>query len=151
MNQKDCDFGDECERLFLTKFGKKYNKTDRFNEVDFIHKKKDIRCELKGRRYTFGHCPDWQISKSKMDKGKQLYDKGIDFFIYNMFYDGLYFWKYHPDKIKNDINIRWGGRVDRNKDEQKPDYHYIKSECMKKSKYQVNAPRQKELFDECIF
>ncbi len=147
MNQKtkDLNLGDFCEREFLRLYGKRYKKIkNQFSVLDFKHKKKQIICELKARRYKFnGGSGDgaWQIGKNKIEKGKELYEKGISFYIYMVFLDGLFFYRYDPDTFDDDLYIDIGGRVDRGKDEQK-DYYYIKRDKFKKAKKQFCVPEK---------
>ena len=145
MNQKtkDLNLGDFCEREFLRLYGKRYKKiANQFSVLDFKHRKKDILCELKARRYYFdGGTGDgaWQIGKNKIEKGIQLYNQGITFYIYMVFLDGLFFYRYDPDTFNDDLYIGKGGRVDRGKNEVK-DYYYIKKEKFKKAKRQFCVP-----------
>lgn len=151
MNNRDENFGKICEKLFHSKFTS-YLKTKNKNDIfDFINKKKKKIIELKSRRFRFiSHLKDWQIGINKIEKAKLYYDNGYQVFFYMMFYDGLYYWKYHPDKLQTDLYIGIGGRVDRDKNEEK-DYYYIKSDCMKKSKKDIKAPEPPNPFaGECL-
>ena len=147
MTNVDEEWGEKCEELFLLTINM-YNKTKNKNCVyDFKHKKNEKNiAELKSRRYNFSWCPDWQISQHKFQQFKMLYNQGYKIIVYNLFYDGLYYWRYTPDKAIKECNYRFGGRDDRGKNERKP-YHYIKGEFMKKSRYNIKAP---DLFDECL-
>ena len=95
---KDLNLGGFCEQEFLKLYGNRYNKLkNQFSVIDFKHKKKKIIVELKARRYAFdGGIGDgaWQIGKNKIQKGKQLLNKGYTFYIYMVFLDGLYYYKY---------------------------------------------------------
>jgi len=142
---KDLNLGGFCEQEFLKLYGKRYNKLkNQFSIIDFKHKKKKIIVELKARRYAFdGGIGDgaWQIGKNKIQKGKQLLNKGYTFYIYMVFLDGLYYYKYDPETFEDDLYIAVGGRVDRDKNEEK-DYYYIKKEKFKKAKHQFCVPKK---------
>tara|TARA_R110000824_G_scaffold11016_1_gene48032 strand:+ start:13 stop:486 length:474 start_codon:yes stop_codon:yes gene_type:complete len=150
-NEKDEVFGDICEKLFIEAYGKDWIKLpEKHLEVDFKHKKQKVFGELKARKYEYNRCPDWMIGKNKIEVADKLYKTKVGFVIYNMFYDGLYKWVYSPEKVITDCNIREGGRLDRGKNELKPDYYYIKKECMIKCKKNVCAPRVIDPFIELL-
>ena len=140
---KDLTLGDFCEQQFLKLYGSRYKKLkNKFSIIDFKHKKKKKIIELKARRYAFnGGTGDgaWQIGKNKIEKGKQLLNKGYTFYIYMVFLDGLYYYKYDPETFEDDLYIAIGGRVDRDVNEEK-DYYYIKKEKFKKAKRQFSVP-----------
>jgi hypothetical protein len=142
LNQ-DEKFGLECEKLFMIKFPHLKKIKDEFNTFDFKYvnkKNKKYIYELKGRKYNFNsHLKDWQIGVNKIKRAKQYYEMGVNVYIYNMFYDGLYYWKYDPKRVDTDLYLKMGGRDDRNKNEKKL-YYYIKSSCMKLSKKNVCSP-----------
>tara|TARA_R110001606_G_scaffold203087_1_gene351218 strand:+ start:429 stop:902 length:474 start_codon:yes stop_codon:yes gene_type:complete len=150
-NENDEVYGDICEKLFIEAYGKDWIKLPgKHLEADFKHKKQRVFGELKSRKYEHNRCPDWMVGKNKIDLADKLYKKKVGFVIYNMFYDGLWKWVYSPEKVKTDCNIREGGRLDRGKNELKPDYYYIKKECMIKCKKNVCAPRIKDPFAELM-
>ena len=150
-NENDEVYGDICEKLFIEAYGKDWIKLPgKHLEADFKHKKQRVFGELKSRKYEHNRCPDWMVGKNKIDLADKLYKKKVGFVIYNMFYDGLFKWVYSPEKVKTDCNIREGGRLDRGKNELKPDYYYIKKECMIKCKKNVCAPRIKDPFAELM-
>ena len=143
----DYNFGIECENLFLNNsYGLKKikNKNDTF---DFINKKNKILIELKSRKYNFNSTlKDWQIGINKINEAKKYYNMGYTIYFYNLFYDGLYYWKYKQNKVKTDLYIKLGGRNDRQKNEIK-NYYYIKSSKMKKSKIDIKTPHP---LDKCL-
>ncbi len=147
---KDESFGLKCEKLFHSKFPT-YKKTKNKNATfDFFNKQKKKVIELKTRRYRFNsHLEDWQIGMNKIYDAKKLFDMGYQVFFYMLFYDGLYYWKYHPDKVETDLYIKLGGRVDRGKNEEK-NYYYVKSSCMNKSKKDIQAPEPPDPFEKCL-
>jgi len=143
QKKKNLSLGAFCEREFLKLYGNKYRKThNQYNVMDFKHKRKKSVIELKARRLPFyGGIGDgaWQIPKNKIEKGQQLFNQGYSFFIYMVFLDGLYYYKYDPETFDDDLYIAVGGRVDRDKNEQK-DYYYIKLDGFKKAKHQFCVP-----------
>ena len=139
IKTKDLKFGEVCENIFLSVF-KNYKKksNNQMDEIDFKHKTKNKLAELKGRKYNFTDCKDWKVSMNKLIY-HQKHNKNGDFFVYMLFYDGLYFWKYNEKEVhKKDCG--WDYRVDRGKTE-KNFYFNIKRELFKKSKYDIYAPK----------
>ena len=139
IKTKDLKFGEVCENIFLSVF-KNYKKksSNIMDAIDFKHKTKNKLAELKGRKYNFTDCKDWKVSMNKLIY-HQKHNKNGDFFVYMLFYDGLYFWKYNEKEVhKKDCG--WDYRVDRGKTE-KNFYFNIKRELFKKSKYDIYAPK----------
>jgi len=150
IKTSDLNLGEICEDLFLQSY-KKYKKSKNKNAIiDFKHKHKKKLIELKARKYKFNsHLKDWQIGINKINKACEYYNNGYSIYFYMMFYDGLYFWKYNPNKVKTDLYLQLGGRVDRGRDEQKQ-YYYIKSDCMKPARHQIKVPEPIDIFEECL-
>lgn len=136
---QDLIFGDKCEKLFLSKF-KNINKKSNnvMDEIDFKHKTKNILYELKGRKYNFEDCDDWKVSMNKLVY-HQKYNKGGKFYVYMMFHNGLYYWKYNEKQVHKK-DCEFCVRVDRGKVE-KNYYFNIKRELFKKSKYHICSPK----------
>lgn len=83
--------------------------------------------ELKSRRCDHNKYKDTMIGKNKLDYAK--YSKKSVYFVFG-FNDGLYYWRYNEDDLKNgNVEIRKGGRTDRGRDEIK-DYGFIKTEIL---------------------
>tara|TARA_R110000787_G_scaffold275311_2_gene383831 strand:- start:157 stop:627 length:471 start_codon:yes stop_codon:yes gene_type:complete len=139
IKANDLKFGEVCEGIFLSVF-KNYKKksSNIMDAIDFKHKTKNKLAELKGRKYNFTDCKDWKVSMNKLTY-HQKYNKGGDFFVYMLFYDGLYFWKYNAKEVRKK-DCGWDERVDRGKTE-KNFYFNIKRELFKKSKYDIVAPK----------
>tara|TARA_R110000787_G_scaffold245591_1_gene351415 strand:+ start:574 stop:1029 length:456 start_codon:yes stop_codon:yes gene_type:complete len=151
MNKRKKDdiiYGLKCEDIFLSKF-KNYNKNSRFDVIDFTHKNKNRIIELKSRKYNFNDCPDWKIGLNKINEGHNYCKSGGEFYVYMMFFDGLYYWKYKRNKVLQK-NIKLGERVDRGLLE-KQLYLHINLLDFKKSKYNISCPKIPELFPDCIF
>jgi len=147
---KDESFGLICENIFHNAFPSLKKTQDRNAIFDFYNKKKRKIIELKTRRYCFNsHLKDWQIGINKIKEAKKLFDRGYRVIFYMLFYDGLYYWSYHPDKVETDLYVKLGGRVDRGKNEEK-NYYYIKSDCMTESKKKIKAPEPPDPFEECL-
>ena len=135
MNNKkksDLKFGDECEKIFLSKFKNiKKRSNNKMDEIDFINKKNNKKLyELKGRQYNF---------------------TDGSFIVYMLFYDGLYYWKYNDKDVLKKY-CSWETRNDRGKLERHY-YFNIKRELFKKSKHNIYAPKNMELIqniDECL-
>ena len=148
---QDLKFGEECEELFLSKFKNvKKKSNDKMDEIDFKHKTKKILYELKARKYNFTDCLDWKVGMNKLVY-HQNNNKNGKFYVYMLFYDGLYYWKYNEKQVhKNDCG--WDERVDRGKKE-KNYYFNIKRKLFKKSKYDIFAPKDMsnvKNIDKCL-
>ena len=136
---KDLQRGEYCEKLFLSEF-KNYVKRSAYlsDAIDFKHKRKKKNAELKSRDYNFNDCKDWKVGLNKINDARRFFLDGGTTLIYMMFYDGLYFWKFHPDKI-NQKQISRDSRVDRGKIET-GDYYNIKLGEFTKSNRQLCNP-----------
>lgn len=146
--KEDEDFGKLCEELFLSKF--KYiikNSNDKNDEIDFKHISKKIIYELKGRKYNFTDCNDWKVGFNKLICAYENY-KRYKFYIYMLFYDGLYYWKFNPKQIEKNM-CGYCDRVDRGRKESNY-YFNIKRELFTKSKIHIEAPKPKDPFEECL-
>lgn len=140
-------FGIECENLFINNISNFKKIKDKHSRFDFINKKNKILIELKSRTYNFNSSvKDWQVGINKINEAKKYYNMGYTIYFYNLFYDGLYYWRYRPNKVKKDLYIKLGGRNDRQKNEIK-NYYYIKSSKMKKSKIDIKIPHP---LDKCL-
>lgn len=85
--------------------------------------------ELKSRRCKHDKYLDTMIGINKLNYSSKS-SKPV-YFCFN-FEDGLYYWKYNDEDIKNGgVTIRKGGRNDRGMDETK-DYAYVKTTLLKK-------------------
>ena len=147
----DLKFGEVCEGIFLSVF-KNYKKksSNEMDEIDFKHKKKNKLAELKGRKYYFNDAKDWKVGVNKL-RYHQKHNKGGEFYVYMLFYDGLYYWKYN-DKEVHKKDCGWDERVDRGRIE-KHFYFNIKRELFKKSKYNIVAPKDMnnlKNIEECL-
>ena len=155
MNKKkksDLKFGDECEKIFLSKFKNiKKRSNNKMDEIDFINKKNNKKLyELKGRQYNFTDQKDWMVGMNKLIHHQKNNIDG-SFIVYMLFYDGLYYWKYNDKDVLKKY-CSWETRNDRGKLE-KHYYFNIKRELFKKSKHNIYAPKNMELIqniDECL-
>ena len=140
LRKRNDDYkGELCENLFLNKFTQyKKKSNNKFDTTDFKHKTKNKMIELKSRNYNFNHCNDWKVGLNKINEASKYFKSGGSFYIYMMFYDGLYFWKFHPDKI-NQKQITKDKRVDRGKTEIGIHYN-IKTTEFTKSKINICNP-----------
>ena len=113
-------------------------------------KKKNKLAELKGRKYYFNDAKDWKVGVNKL-RYHQKHNKDGEFYVYMLFYDGLYYWKYN-DKEVHKKDCGWDERVDRGRIE-KHFYFNIKRELFKKSKYNIVAPKDMnnlKNIEECL-
>jgi hypothetical protein len=127
------------EQIFLnecTNYKKCSNYTH--DPIDFKHKTKLLYRELKTVNYNFTDFHEWMISVKKLIVADKLYKKGIYVTFYMLCYDGLFFWRYRPQKY-NKKNVRPFSRVDRGKTETE-DYLYIDSSEWTKSRHQICNP-----------
>jgi len=148
VNKGDEEFGDKCEKLFLSKFKNVIkNSEDKNDEIDFKHKTKKIIYELKGRNYNFNHCEDWKVGYNKLIYADKNYI-GYKFYIYMLFYDGLWYWKFNKNEIEDKM-CGYCDRVDRGKKETKY-YFNIKRELFTKSKIDIKAPKPPDPFEKCL-
>mgnify|MGYP000182552069 CR=1 FL=1 len=142
MNKRkvnDLSFGTKCEKLFLSKFKYIIKKSDNeMDEIDFKHNTKNILYELKSRKYDFEDCNDWKVSMNKLIY-HQNNNKNGKFYVYMMFHNGLYYWKYDEKQVHKK-DCEWAVRVDRGKVERNF-YFNIKRELFKKSKYNLCSPK----------
>ena len=115
------------------------NKKDDSSVIDFSHCNKKLQIELKSRNYNFSDLPDWQIGKNKIET--MIDDKVNTSFIFFLFYDGLYMWKYNLPNLINHCECKEGGTIKRGINEITPDNIYIKREYLKFiTKNVVNVP-----------
>ena len=147
-NKEDEEFGDKCEKLFLSKFKNVIkNSEDKNDEIDFKHKTKKRIYELKGRKYNFNDCNDWKVGYNKLVCADKYY-QGYKFYIYMLFYDGLYYWRFNKNEIEKEM-CGYCDRVDRGKKE--TNYYFnIKKELFTKSKIHIVAPKPPDPFEECL-
>lgn len=94
--------------------------------IDFIHNQKKIKIELKSRNYTVDSFDDWQIGLNKIQE--MIDDKDYTYFVFFLFYDGLYYWKYNLPNLINHCSCKEGGTIKRGTDETTTNSVYIKKE-----------------------
>ena len=132
INFKDRQFGRENEdkllNTFQEKFACKLNKAiDRYSIFDYSSD--DCFVELKTRKNTKDKYKDTMVGNNKIINAEKI-NKPV-YFCFS-FTDGLYYWKYNKDDLKNgNVEIRQGGRCDRGRDEYK-DYAFIKTNLLEK-------------------
>ena len=114
------------------------NSNNIFDTTDFKHKTKKKLIELKSRNYNFNDCKNWKIGLNKINEASKYYKIGGLYYVYMMFLDGLYFWRFHPNKIKQ-AQISRDSRVDRGKKETN-DYYNINLDEFTKSKFNLYNP-----------
>ena len=131
MNQKlkeDLKFGfdseDSSKKYLDYVFGPLTNtrhEGDKFAKYDFYND--NFKVELKTRKCKFGQYPDLYFEKGKLWEGVEWLKKnpeGRVFFLWRCIYDGwgrngFVYWEYNKDEL----DFKWGGRDDRDKDEYK--------------------------------
>ena len=94
--------------------------------IDFIHNEKKIKIELKSRNFNFDSFDDWQIGLNKIEE--MIDDKDYTYFVFFLFYDGLYYWKYNLPNLINHCSCKEGGTTKRGTDETTTNSVYIKKE-----------------------
>jgi hypothetical protein len=129
--KKDRTFGggkeDENLTLIRTAIDANLQKNSNlFYVIDFTSK--DCYIELKSRRCEKNKYPDTMIGVNKIVFAEK--SEKPTYFCFS-FTDGLYYWKYDKEEVKDAVSYRDGGRLDRGKDEIK-EYAYIKCEYLKK-------------------
>jgi hypothetical protein len=128
--KEDLEFGLEKENetldLIRTIFDKSLKKVkDKYFCFDFSCE--NCYVELKSRRSMHDKYTSTMIGKNKLDYASHT--KRPVYFVF-AFDDGAYYWKYNEEDMKNgNVEIRKGGRTDRDKNEIK-DYGYIKTEIL---------------------
>jgi hypothetical protein len=144
IQKKDLEFGDEKENNLLPKLNNYFNfklkKTKPFYEFDYIDKNKKVLIELKARRNTKNKYPDTMIGYNKILKGLDKIKHGYKIYFVFAFTNCVSYYELTKDNVKN-LDIRDGGRVDRDKDEIKK-YAFIKIEqlinCFSKKNNAIN-------------
>ena len=94
--------------------------------IDFIHNEKKIKIELKSRNFNVDSFDDWQIGLNKIEE--MIDDKDYTYFVFFLFYDGLYYWKYNLPNLINHCSCKEGGTTKRGTDETTTNSVYIKKE-----------------------
>ena len=94
--------------------------------IDFIHNEKKIKIELKSRNFNVDSFDDWQIGLNKIEE--MIDDKDYTYFVFFLFYDGLYYWKYNLPNLINQCSCKEGGTTKRGTDETTTNSVYIKKE-----------------------
>ena len=94
--------------------------------IDFIHNEKKIKIELKSRNFNVDSFDDWQIGLNKIQE--MIDDKDYTYFVFFLFYDGLYYWKYNLPNLINHCSCKEGGTTKRGTDETTTNSVYIKKE-----------------------
>jgi hypothetical protein len=127
--EADKQYGLESEELCLPILKEKFDKylmknTNQYAIFDYIGGKCFV--ELKTRRFESTKYPDMMIGVNKINSCLKV--KNRDIYFCFKFTDGLYYWEFHPDKVK-ELDLRLGGRIDRGVDERRP-YYFIKTADM---------------------
>jgi hypothetical protein len=124
MFKRDFTFGckseNELKELLNNNFGKVYKTLSQYDVMDYTNDKVDI--EIKTRRKKKNDFKTTMICKNKFDYAEK--SKKDVYFIF-CYIDGVYYWKYNKEDIKNGlVKFDLGGRWDRQVSEIKI-YGYI--------------------------
>lgn len=140
IKQQDKILGEKSEKevfLVLQKlYGYEFIRTCRGHVFDFITKDDDDECickniiiELKTRRVKRNKYNTTIVGINKIRDAKMYYELGYDVYFLFKFIDGLFEWKYQPERR---YLIKRGGRCDRGKYEIKDYCHLYVCDLVKK-------------------
>jgi hypothetical protein len=144
--QKDLKFGKKAEEellpLFREVFDPSLNQTSwSFNSIDFECENTIV--ELKTRKYRYRDLPDMMIGMNKVKRVSDEYakNKRQGYLVFNCL-DGIYYWKFNSEELKDAVSYRMGGRKDRGKDETELSAYINKKYC--------KCLKMKEVKDEML-
>jgi hypothetical protein len=116
QNIQQGEINEEKVLNFLNRDDIEWKRTTKFDIFDYKHKTRPFIIELKSRNNLYTDYPDWQIGMNKIIQiGKDR--KNNTYFIFFLFYDGLYKWKYSLKNLINDCVVKDGGTIKRGRNE----------------------------------
>ena len=104
------------------------NVKNEYDVIDFKHNERNLKIELKSRNYKSNDFVDWQIGMNKIME--MINDKENRYYVFFLFYDGLYKWDFHMKNLINQTTCKEGGTERRGKNERTEDSVYIKAEYL---------------------
>lgn len=116
--------------------------------IDFRHNEKKIKIELKSRNFKYNDFDDWQVGLNKIEE--MVKNPEYTYFIFFLFYDGLYYWKFNLPNLINHCSCKEGGTTKRGVDETAMNV-FIKKENLDFITDSVkNELLEKKDTDECL-
>jgi hypothetical protein len=116
--------------------------------IDFKHSEKKIKIELKSRNFNYRDFPDWQVGLNKIRE--MTLNPEYTYFIFFLFYDGLYYWKYNLPNLINHCSCKEGGTMKRGENEI-TDNVFIKREHLELiTKEVLNEPLEEDEDEGCL-
>jgi len=128
--QADCRLGYDSEISLLEQLREKFNRDIIPCSNYFIFDFQSYRTyyELKTRRCKSTDYKDTMIGLNKITYAQNNYDNKDFLFLFN-FTDGLFYWKFD---VKEQLNYRMGGRMDRHYGNELKEYCFIPTHLLKK-------------------
>ena len=117
--------------------------------IDFKHNEKKIKIELKSRNFNYNDFDDWQVGLNKIKEMAE--NPEYTYFIFFLFYDGLYYWKFNFANLINHCSCKEGGTTKRGTDETTMNVFIKKEHLDLISKVVINERlEKKDNDDECL-
>ena len=143
-NVKEGRENEEMVLNYLNRKEERWISRPEYSVIDFSHTSKNKQAELKSRKFKSSAFPDWQIGANKIQE--MVDNPNTEYIVYFLFYDGLFYWKFHWTKLMTDCEYRMGGTIKRGRDETKKNV-FIRKECLTKLTDKIKYP---EDFDKCM-